>query len=235
MGATLTKREDSSGTQKIKRTYGAWARYRLYNLATSLTLLGNEKKIRKQSVAMLNLHRGDRVIDIACGTGKNHPYLVEAVGPTGSVVGVDITPEILDRAREQVATQGWENMTLLETDASDLNLPEQSFDGVICTLGFSVMQRYREAIRKAFSLLKEEGRIVVCDASPLRGMYRILNCIVVPLYRRAACWDPHKDVLGTLETCMADLNVQSFNGGSIFIVAGKRVQNQESRIRCKIA
>lgn len=216
--------ESESGKQaeRVRSTYAWWGKSGLYNPATAVTLLGKERMIRRQCVEQLGLHEGDRVIDIACGTGRSHPYLVEAVGEAGAVVGVDIAPEMIERARRQAHARGWDNVTLLEADAAEIDLPERSFDGVICTLGFSVMPHYEKAIRRAVSLLKEGGRIVVCDASPLRGMCALFNFIVVPIYRRAACWNPRKDVLGALEKYAAGLDVRRFNGGSIFIASGRR-------------
>ncbi len=215
--------ESGSGKQaeQVRSTYAWWGKSGLYNPATVITLLGRERVIRRQCVEQLGLHEGDRVIDIACGTGRSHPYLVEAVGDAGSVVGVDLSPEMLERARGQAHARGWDNVTLIEADAAEIDLPEKSFDGVICTLGFSVMPHYEKAIRRAVSLLKDDGRIVVCDATPFRGVCALFNVVVVPLYRRVACWDPRKDVLGTLEKYAAGLDVRWFNGGSLFIAAGR--------------
>jgi demethylmenaquinone methyltransferase/2-methoxy-6-polyprenyl-1,4-benzoquinol methylase len=55
---------------------------------------------RKEAVRTLNLKRGDRVVDIGCGTGLNFALLQEAVGPEGKIIGVDLTDAMLDQARE---------------------------------------------------------------------------------------------------------------------------------------
>lgn len=178
--------------------------------------------MRRRCARLLRLPPGGRVLDVCCGTGRNHPYLVAEVGERGEVVGVDVSAEMLERARRQAAARGWRNVSFIHGDAAGLDLPEKSFDGVVGVLGFSVIPRHEEAIRRCLALLKDRGRIVVCDGAPLRGGARVFNPLVVPLYRRLACWDDRKDLLGLLGGIVADLEVQRLNCGSIFIASGTR-------------
>lgn len=204
----------------IRSAYSFWARLGLYDLGAFVTFLGREGLIRRRCVEQLRLPPGGRVVDVACGTGKNHPYLVEAVGEEGRVIGVDITPEMLARAKERARRHGWSNVTLLQGDAAEIDLAPKGFDGVIGVLGFSVIPDHRKAIRKAVGLLKEGGRIVICDAVPFQGLPKILNMAVVPLYRRLARWDPEKDLLGSMEQYVQVVDLQWFNLKSIFIATG---------------
>jgi|SRR5215470_263360 len=52
------------------------------------------RPVRQKAVELLNLRHGDRVLDLGCGPGGSFPYLVAAVGPSGQVVGVEISPEV---------------------------------------------------------------------------------------------------------------------------------------------
>jgi len=65
-----------------------------------LYLLGNEKRLRQETIGSLNLQPGQTVLDIACGTGRNFPLILEKIGPTGRLVGVDYTDAMLARARK---------------------------------------------------------------------------------------------------------------------------------------
>jgi ubiquinone/menaquinone biosynthesis C-methylase UbiE len=60
------------------------------------------KPFRRKAVQLLQLNPGDRVLDGGCGPGGSFPYLVEAVGPSGEVVGVEISPEIAINARWRI-------------------------------------------------------------------------------------------------------------------------------------
>jgi demethylmenaquinone methyltransferase/2-methoxy-6-polyprenyl-1,4-benzoquinol methylase len=70
--------------------------------------MGQERAshVRQQAVELLKLQEGDRVLDIGCGLGGSFPYLVHAVGPSGQVVGVEISPVISVNARNRIETNG---------------------------------------------------------------------------------------------------------------------------------
>lgn len=68
---------------------------------------------------------GDLVVDIGCGTGLNFPWLQEAVGPQGSIIGVDLTNAMLEQARLRVAKEGWKNIELVQADAASYAFPAQ--------------------------------------------------------------------------------------------------------------
>jgi len=98
----------------VRSFYGRWARP--YDaLARHAPVVG---RLRARLVDRLDLGAGDVVVDMGCGTGANLPHLREAVGPEGTVVGVDVTGPMLARARRLVARRGWANVHLLQGDAA---------------------------------------------------------------------------------------------------------------------
>src|SRR3989304_1966843 len=92
----------------IEQIYQKWAK--VYDWLTPIYLLGNEKRLRRETIDSLHLRAGQTVLDIACGTGRNFPLILEKVGPTGRLVGVDYTSAMLARARERVKREGWLNV-----------------------------------------------------------------------------------------------------------------------------
>jgi ubiquinone/menaquinone biosynthesis C-methylase UbiE len=68
------------------------------------------KPVRQKAVELLHLKAGDRVLDVGCGPGGSFPYLVHAVGQSGQVVGVEISPEISINAKGRIAKNGWRNV-----------------------------------------------------------------------------------------------------------------------------
>ena len=80
--------------------------------------------IRARAVRRLELWSGDLVWEVGCGTGRNFPHLVRAVGRTGHVYGVDLSPGMLERARKRCVRNKWENVTLLLRNAVEYSLPE---------------------------------------------------------------------------------------------------------------
>lgn len=80
--------------------------------------------IRERTVAALGLRPGQRVLDVACGTGLSLALLRDRVGDSGHVYGFDHSAEMLVQARARVASAGWRNVTLFHTAAQALTLPE---------------------------------------------------------------------------------------------------------------
>jgi ubiquinone/menaquinone biosynthesis C-methylase UbiE len=117
---------------------------------------------RRRAVAALRLRPGDVVLEIGAGTGRNLPYLVEAVGPTGRVVAVDASPGMLAQAERLVQRCGWSNVELLHQDAAELDVSE-SLDGVLFSLSYSVIPDPRPALAAAWELLQPGARAVVMD------------------------------------------------------------------------
>src|SRR5437868_12907645 len=78
---------------------------------------------RLRAVQALGLRAGDTVIDIACGTGLNFPLIEQMIGPRGRIVGVDLTDAMLARAQARRETNGWSNISLVQADAADFDVP----------------------------------------------------------------------------------------------------------------
>jgi SAM-dependent methyltransferase len=107
------------------------------------------------------VRKGDRVLDVACGTGALTLAVAEVVGPAGSVVGLDANPQMLAVARRKPARIEW-----LEGKAEDLPLPDTSFDAVVSQFGFMFFEDKPQALREMFRVLRPGGRlaVAVCDA-----------------------------------------------------------------------
>jgi demethylmenaquinone methyltransferase/2-methoxy-6-polyprenyl-1,4-benzoquinol methylase len=153
---------------RVRSTYRYFAS--LYNQLVNLFVFGQERPIRCRVAELANLHPGDTVLDLACGTGRNFPYLLERVGPTGRVIGLDYTPEMLAEARRTVEQEAWRNVELILGDAAQLSIdqlaavaPETSdgVDAVISTFAMSVIPEWEAAIRRAIQILKPGGRMVL--------------------------------------------------------------------------
>jgi demethylmenaquinone methyltransferase/2-methoxy-6-polyprenyl-1,4-benzoquinol methylase len=138
---------------------------------------------RRKAVAALDLSRGDTVLELGAGTGRNFPYLVEAVGPTGRVIAVDASPGMLREARKLVARKGWRNVEILEQDAAELQLDDE-VDGALFSLSYSAMPRPEAALAKAWERLRPGARAVVMDAGLTETRFRrILDPIAMLLIR----------------------------------------------------
>lgn len=161
---------------------------------------------RRRAVAALGLKRGDVVLEIGAGTGRNFPYLVEAVGPAGAVIAVDASAGMLAEARKLVQREGWSNVELVRADASRLEI-DRDIDGVLFSLSYSALPEPRPALAAAWRRLRPGARVVVMDLGLTQsgGLARALDPIARLLLKFTpgdAYSDPWRDLAayGSVQT-----------------------------------
>jgi demethylmenaquinone methyltransferase/2-methoxy-6-polyprenyl-1,4-benzoquinol methylase len=121
-----------------------------------------EAKYRKMAVSALALQSGDTAVEIGCGTGLNFKYLLQSIGNTGQVIGVDLTDAMLEKARTRIERSGWKNVLLVQSDAAKYLFPP-STKGVITTFALTLVPEYEEIIERAANSLVNGGRFVILD------------------------------------------------------------------------
>jgi ubiquinone/menaquinone biosynthesis C-methylase UbiE len=192
-----TRRSQSANTKRYDRIA------RFYSTLEPLYLIF--PPARRKAVAALGLKAGDTVLEIGAGTGRNFPYLVEAVGPSGAIIGVDASKGMLAEAGKLIERRGWSNVQLLHQDATQLEL-DRDVDGVLFSLSYSVLPEPRPALARAWERLRPSSRVVVMDMGLTEGgPYRLLAPIARLLVRYApgdAYSDPWRDLAdyGPVET-----------------------------------
>lgn len=143
---------------------------------------------RRQAAQALHVQPGAHVMEIGCGTGRNLPYLRDAVGPQGRVYGVDISAGMLERAQALRDRHRWANVELIKTDAVDYQ-PPQPLDGVMFGLSYNTMPHHLAVLRHAWDLLRPGGSLVIMDAKLPPGLG---GKLVLPF----AMWLMKKTMLG---------------------------------------
>lgn len=147
--------------------------------------------IRARAVERLALNAGDTVLEIGCGTGRNFPHLVKAVGPSGRIYGVDYSDAMLARAGNLCRKNRWSNITLRQQDAQKLQMTE-TVDAVLFSLSYSVIPDPRQALGCGWTHLRSGGRVVILDSPLPTGLLWRLYRPFVSLLSRAT-------VLGDLD------------------------------------
>jgi len=124
-------------------------------------------------VEVAGVRLGERVLDVACGTGVVTRFLADCVGQTGRVVGIDFDAGMLAAAR--VASKA--NIEWLEGNVMSMSLPDAAFDAVVCQQGFQFFPDKLAALREMRRVLVKGGRLALSvwrsvDQSP---GYRLLE------------------------------------------------------------
>lgn len=104
------------------------------------------------------VQRGQRVLDVAAGTGDQTLLAAQRVGPGGSVLATDISARMLEVAADVVRAAGLGNVSTLVSDASALHLPPATFDAAICRFGLMFVPDVSSALRAVIDALKPGAR-----------------------------------------------------------------------------
>ena len=164
-----SKNQDQSNSEKnFYKTYGGSApeNYEKY----FVPVIGGP--LAKELIKIASIQPGERVLDVACGTGIAARLATEFTGETGRVAAVDINPGMLAIARTLSAEKSIE---WYESNAENLPLPDDSFDVVLCQLGLQFFQDRLAALKEMRRVLVPGGRLLVRTVGPTPELFAIFD------------------------------------------------------------
>jgi len=135
-----------------------------YDLVVWLAMLGRERAFRERLVQLARLESAESVLDVGCGTGTLAIAAKRAVGPGGSVYGIDASPEMLARACKKARKAGVE-LVFQNAVAETLPFPDAQFDVVLTTVMLHHLPRNarQQCAREMGRVLKPGGRVLAVD------------------------------------------------------------------------
>jgi demethylmenaquinone methyltransferase/2-methoxy-6-polyprenyl-1,4-benzoquinol methylase len=174
---------------------------------------------RRAVVEALPLRRGQVVLDVGCGTGLCCGLLRDKVGPRGGVVGIEESPEMAAVAREQVAREGWRNVTVVQSPAEDARIGLTADAALFCAV-HDILQS-PAALRNVVNSLRPGAWVAASGgkwASPLMvGVNLLVSMLHAPYVRSFAGFgQPWRH----LEPLIEDVQVRQMALGSGYIVTG---------------
>lgn len=212
--------------ERGRRIYDWWGRHpALFRITSDAIFLGRRQELHRRAVDALGLRGGQTVLDLACGHGINFALLEEGIGPSGKLVALDYSEEMVTAARASARRQGWQNVDVLQSDAARMEIGAGSLDGALCTLGLSVIPDQRAAIERVHAALRPGGTFVVLDGRTFSGLARVFNSVIKPLFKFSSNWrHPDADLVAGLERTFDEVAVEEFNGGSLFLARASKPQ-----------
>jgi len=118
------------------------------------------------TVARLALSPGDAVLDVCCGAGASALAAARAVGPTGTVLGLDLALPLLELARHRAADLGLANASFEECDATASGLETSSFDAVVCVFGVFFAADMSAFVSEMWRLVRPGGTLAITTWGP---------------------------------------------------------------------
>ena len=109
------------------------------------------------------IRNGESVLDIGCGGGVDTMIAAMMTGPAGRAVGIDLTPEMVDRAKQNLRLTELKNVSFQNSSAEDLPFRDQEFDVVISNGVFNLVPDKLKALLEVHRVLKPGGCLMIAD------------------------------------------------------------------------
>lgn len=177
--------------------------------------------VRREAVSLLALQPGETVLDIGCGTGLSFPLLEDGVGPEGAVVGVDLSSDMLSKARERVASAVWNNVTLVQSAIEEAELLTEA-DAVLFHFTHDIM-RTPAALENVFRHVKPGGRVVSAGGKWAPWWTGPANLVWWRISRRyVTTLEGYAKPWSRLPRWVDDLEVRPRMLGGVYVAWGRR-------------
>jgi len=179
------------------------------------------RRLRRIATARLELQPGDVVLDVACGTGLNFPLLEDGIGPQGSLIGVDQSPDMLAVARDRVARHEWRNVTLINSSAEDARISAE-IDAVLLFLTHDVM-RSPAALQNVMRSVKQGAPLVAAGSKWAAWWAWPINIgIWYGARRYTTTFEGFSRPWSHLSSRTSKLEVESYLRGAMYVAWGRR-------------
>ena len=178
---------------------------------------------RRAVVEALPLRSGQVVLDVGCGTGLCSGLLRDKVGPEGGVVGIEESPEMAAVAREHIADEGWDNVTVVQAPAEDAEIGLTADAALFCAV-HDILQS-PDALKNVMTTLRPGAWVAAGGgkwAAPMMvALTSMVSMLHAPYVRDFTGFDrPWRHLAQMVE----DVQVREMAFGSGYIVTGRAPQ-----------
>ncbi|MDG0842477.1 demethylmenaquinone methyltransferase [Staphylococcus equorum] len=203
-----------------------------YDRLNNIISFEQHKTWRKRVMKEMNVKPGSRALDVCCGTADWSISLSKAVGPTGEVIGVDFSENMLEVGKGK--TKDMHNIQLVHGDAMNLPFEDNEFDYVTIGFGLRNVPDYLATLKELYRVLKPGGMVVCLETSQpttpiFKQGYKLYFKFVMPIFGKVfakskdeyewlqqSTFDfPDKEKLKRLfgQAGFSNIKIRSFTGG----------------------
>lgn len=186
----------------------------IYDLEIALA-----QPLRQRAIDRLRLSPGQIVIDVGCGTGLSFAGLEDAVGPRGTIIGIELSPSMIEHARTRAAQHRWNNVTLLNAPVEEAVIPFKADAALFCFTHDIV--RTPEAVANVVRHLKPGAKVVSIGLKWASPRALPVNMMVWGAAMRSTTtleglsrpWSHFEGLVG-------ELRVEELVGGTVYLATG---------------
>ncbi|MDT0160138.1 demethylmenaquinone methyltransferase [Bacillus sp. AG4(2022)] len=175
---------------KAERVHGVFEKiYGNYDQMNSVISFQQHKRWRKDTMKKMSVQKGQKALDLCCGTADWTIALAEAVGTDGEVKGLDFSKNMLKIGEEKVKSRNLSQVELIHGNAMELPFEDNSFDYVTIGFGLRNVPDYMQVLREMNRVLKPGGMAVCLETSQptmfgYKQLYYAYFRYIMPLFGR---------------------------------------------------
>jgi ubiquinone/menaquinone biosynthesis C-methylase UbiE len=168
----------------------------------------------RRTIERLNLKPGAHVLDVCCGSGASAIPAAQAVGPEGSVLGIDLAESMLEIARAKARVRGLANVEFRVGDLLDLGLSAPGYDAVVCVFGVFFVPDMSAAVRELWRVVRPGGKLAITTWGPrffepgTTAFWNAVRDVAPDLHKSFNPWDRICDPR-SLRDLLADAGVEN--------------------------
>lgn len=161
--------------------------YENYDQMNSVISFQQHKAWRKDTMKRMNVQKGSKALDVCCGTADWTIALADAVGPSGEVVGLDFSKNMLKIGQEKIEALSLNQVELIHGNAMELPFEDNTFDYVTIGFGLRNVPDYMQVLKEMHRVVKPGGKVVCLETSQptligFKQMYFFYFRFIMPVF-----------------------------------------------------
>ena len=194
-----------------------------YDLIASIMSLGQAKKIYKKVADKINRNFSKKIVELGCGPASVIPSIIEHTDISTQIIGVDFSEQMIEIANRKKEIYNWKNVTF---ECMDMyRFPEtQPVDTVIFCLALTAIPDATKALKKALSILKTGGQLIIIDSIPLNSRWwHPFTNIYIYLKSLVVGAKPTRKIFSFIHENMVDIEIEEMSYGIYTVITAKKI------------
>lgn len=160
--------------------------YKRYDVMNSVISFQRHKTWRKETMKIMDVQKGEKALDVCCGTCDWTISLADAVGKKGRVFGLDFSQNMLSVGEEKIHSMQLDQVNLIHGNAMELPFEDNTFDYVTIGFGLRNVPDYLQVLKEMTRVVKPGGKVVCLETSHptaigIRQLYILYFRYIMPL------------------------------------------------------